>query len=153
MLGALTREQCEQVLKRELVGRIGCSSGDKVYIIPVTYVFFDKFIYAHSKEGLKIRLMRKNPKICFQVESRESMRDWRSVILWGTYAELKSPVEQKKALKILNDHLHPFLLSESLRPIGYTDAPRMVERERKPVIYRISIDEITGRFEKSGSTP
>jgi hypothetical protein len=29
------------------------------------------------------------------------------------------------------------------------DAPRQVERERKPVIYRISIDEITGRFEKS----
>ena len=151
MLGALTRVQCEHVLKCELVGRIGCAAADKVYIIPVTYVFHDKFIYAHSKEGLKIRMMRKNPKVCFEVESRESMRDWRSVILWGRYEELKSVSEQKKALKILSDHLLPFLLSESLRPVGYVDAPRQVERERKPVIYRISIDEITGRFEKSDS--
>jgi uncharacterized protein len=151
MLGALTRVQCEDVLKRELVGRIGCAAADKVYIIPVTYVFHDKFIYAHSKEGLKVRMMRKNPKVCFEVESRESMRDWRCVILWGKYEELKSVSEQKKALKILSDHLLPFLLSESLRPEGYVDAPRQVERERKPVIYRISIDEITGRFEKSDS--
>ena len=151
MLGALTREQCEHVLRRELTGRIGCSATGKVYIIPVTYVFDDNFIYAHSKEGLKIRMMRKNPKVCFEVESRESMRDWRTVILWGRYEELKSVSEQKKALKILNDHLLPFLLSESLRPAGYADAPRQVERERKPVIYRISIEEITGRFEKSGS--
>jgi nitroimidazol reductase NimA-like FMN-containing flavoprotein (pyridoxamine 5'-phosphate oxidase superfamily) len=149
MLGALTREQCEHVLRCELVGRIGCSTGEKIYIIPVTYVFHDEFVYAHSKEGLKIRMMRKNPKVCFEVESRDSMRDWRTVILWGTYTELKSLSEQKKALKILNDHLDPFLLSESLRPIGYVDAPRQVERERKPVIYRISIEEITGRFEKS----
>jgi len=149
MLGALTRVQCEHVLNCELVGRIGCAAADKVYIIPVTYVFHDKFIYAHSKEGLKVRMMRKNPKVCFEVESRESMRDWRSVILWGRYEELKSVSEQKKALKILSDHLLPFLLSESLRPAGYVDAPRQVERERKPVIYRISIDEITGRFEKS----
>ena len=108
MLGALTRVQCEHVLKCELVGRIGCAAADKVYIIPVTYVFHDKFIYAHSKEGLKIRMMRKNPKVCFEVESRESMRDWRSVILWGRYEELKSVSEQKKALKILSDHLLPF---------------------------------------------
>jgi uncharacterized protein len=79
------------------------------------------------------------------------MRDWRSVILWGRYEELKSVSEQKKALKILRDHLLPFSLSESLRPVGYVDAPRQVERERKPVIYKISIDEITGRFEKSDS--
>jgi len=151
MLGALTQEQCEHVLRRELTGRIGCSAAGKVYIIPVTYVFDDKFIYAHSKEGLKIRMMRRNPKVCFEVESRETMRDWRTVILWGRYEEIKSVSQQKKALKILNDHLLPFLLSESLRPAGYADAPRQVERERKPVIYRISIDEITGRFEKSGS--
>jgi nitroimidazol reductase NimA-like FMN-containing flavoprotein (pyridoxamine 5'-phosphate oxidase superfamily) len=92
------RVQCEHVLNCELVGRIGCAAADKVYIIPVTYVFHDKFIYAHSKEGLKVRMMRKNPKVCFEVESRESMRDWRSVILWGRYEELKSVSEQKKAL-------------------------------------------------------
>ena len=96
MLGALTRVQCEHVLKCELVGRIGCSAAGKVYIIPVTYVFHDKFIYAHSKEGLKIRMMRKNPKVCFEVESQKSMRDWRSVILWGGMKSLNRCQSRKK---------------------------------------------------------
>jgi len=149
MLGELTREQCEHVLGHELVGRIGSHANGKVYIIPVTYVFFDGYVYAHSKEGMKIRMMRKNPKVCFEVESRESMRDWRTVILWGRYEELKTSAEQKKAMKILSDRLAPFALSESVRPTPYMDPPRQVVKERKPVVYRISIDEVTGRFEKS----
>ena len=57
--------------------------------------------------------------------------------------------ELKKAMKILIDHLSPFALSESVKPTPYRDAPRQVVKERQPVVYRISIDEITGRFEKS----
>ena len=71
MLGTLTREQSEHVLRTELIGRIGCYSGGKVYIVPVSYVFVNGYIYAHSNEGLKIRMMRKNTKVCFEVESRE----------------------------------------------------------------------------------
>ena len=129
MLGVLTREQCEQVLRRELIGRIGSYGAGKVYVIPVTYVFRDGYIYAHSKEGLKIKMMRKNPKVCFEVESRDSMRDWRTVILWGKYEELKSQAEVKKAIKILTDHLSPFALSDSVRPAAYLDPPRQVVKE------------------------
>jgi nitroimidazol reductase NimA-like FMN-containing flavoprotein (pyridoxamine 5'-phosphate oxidase superfamily) len=149
MLGVLTREQSEHVLKSELVGRIGCYAAGKVYVVPVTYVFYDNYIYAHSKEGLKIKMMRKNTKICFEVESRESIRNWRTVILWGKYEELKTSSEQKKAVKILNDRLLPFSLSESIKPMEYMDPPHQVEKEHKPVIYRISVEEITGRYEKS----
>ena len=149
MLGELNREQCEQVLRHELVGRIGSHAAGRVYVVPVTYVFFEGYIYAHSKEGLKIKMMRKNPKVCFEVESRVSMRDWRTVILWGKFEEIKTLPELKKAMKILIDHLSPFALSESVKPTPYRDAPRQVVKERQPVVYRISIDEITGRFEKS----
>ena len=55
--------------------------------------------------------------------------------------------EQKKGMKILNDVLAPFALSESLKPTEYVE-PHKIERERNPVVYRISVDEITGRFEK-----
>ena len=64
MLGTLTRKQCEHVLKSELVGRIGCYAAGRVYVVPVAYVFHKDHIYAHSKEGLKITMMRKNAKVC-----------------------------------------------------------------------------------------
>jgi nitroimidazol reductase NimA-like FMN-containing flavoprotein (pyridoxamine 5'-phosphate oxidase superfamily) len=149
MLGVLTREQSEHVLKSELVGRIGCYAAGKVYVVPVAYVFHDNYIYAHSKEGLKIKMMRKNIRVCFEVESRENIRNWRTVILWGKYEELKTSLEQKKAMKILNDRLLPFSLSESIKPMDYMDPPHQIEKEHKPVIYRISVEEITGRYEKT----
>lgn len=148
MLGILTREQSEHVLTSEIIGRIGCYAAGKVYIVPVSYVYHNNFIYAHSKEGLKIKMMRKNIKVCFEVESRDSMTSWRTVILWGTYEELNTLAEQKKAMKILNDRFLPLRLSESLLQTGYMHFPREVEKARKPVIYRISIDEVSGRFEK-----
>ncbi|WP_276370211.1 pyridoxamine 5'-phosphate oxidase family protein [Chryseolinea sp. H1M3-3] len=149
MLGVLTPDQCKHVLKSELIGRIGCYAAGRIYVVPITYVYMDNYIYAHSQEGLKVRMMRKNPKICFEVESRDSMRNWRSVIIWGKYEELKTLTEQKKAMKILNDRLLPFTLSESLKTRENMEPPYRVEKERKPVVYRISVDEVTGRFENS----
>ena len=149
MIGKLTRSQSERVLLSELVGRIGCSVSGKVYIVPVAYAFDGNFIYAHSKEGLKIKMMRKNPKVCFEVESRENLANWRTVIVWGNYRELKTPVEIGKGMKILNDRFGPYSLSESVKPTPYGDIPRNIERENRPVVYRISIEEISGKFEKS----
>ncbi len=148
MLGTLTREQSQQVLRSEFIGRIGCYSRGRVYIVPVSYVYVGDYVYAHSKEGLKIRMMRKNANVCFEVESRESMRSWRTVILWGKYQELETIPEQKKAMQLLSDRFLPYNISESVLPTPYIDSPRQVEKARKPVFYRILVEEISGRFEK-----
>lgn len=69
MLGQLTGEQIEHVLQSQITGRIGCCAGDDMYVVPVTYVYHQGHIYAHSKEGRKIQIMRRNPKVCFQVDA------------------------------------------------------------------------------------
>lgn len=148
MLGTLTQKQCEHVLRSELVGRIGCHAAGRVYVVPVAFVYYKDHIYAHSKEGLKIRMMRKNAKVCFEVESRESLNSWRTVILWGKYEELKSTPEQREVMRILNDRFVAYKISETVMPAPNVDSPHAVEKARKPVFYRISIDEISGRFEK-----
>jgi len=83
MLGRLTDDQIDHVLNTQFIGRIGCSMKNKMYVVPVTYVFHEGHIYVHSKEGLKIKMMRDNPEVCFQVDKIENMTNWRSVILWG----------------------------------------------------------------------
>jgi len=148
MLGTLTRKQCEYVLRSELVGRIGCYAAGKVYVVPVAYVFHKEHIYAHSKEGLKIKMMRKNAKVCFEVESRESMNKWRTVILWGKYEELETLQEQRDVKRILQDRFMGYTMSDTVMPNPHVYSPGEVEKARKPVFYRISIDEISGRFEK-----
>lgn len=149
MIGTLTEEQSEHVLASGLIGRIGCTDGNDVYVVPVTYVYYDKYIYAHSREGLKIRMMRNNPKVCFEVDSIESMTNWRCVLIHGIFEELVSEAARTKALKILKDRLMPYLLSETMRPKGFDNGPERIEKERKPVVYRIRIDHMTGRFERN----
>ena len=149
MIGTLTNEQMEHVLQSGLIGRIGCSDETGVYIVPVTYAFHDKSIYVHSREGLKIQIMRKNPQVCLEVDSIESMTNWRCVIVHGKFKELKEEAAYAKGFKILKDRLMPYLLSETMRPQGFGQTPQGVEKERKPVVYRIEITRMTGRYEKN----
>jgi len=149
MIGSMEKDQIEHVLRRGVIGRIGCSADNKIYIVPVTYVFESEYIYAHSREGMKIEMMRKNPNVCFEVESIETMTNWSCVVAWGKFEELDNEVERTKALKILDDRLMPYLLSETMRPQGHSQTPHGVEKGRDAVVYRISITDMTGRYEKN----
>ena len=149
MLGELTEKQSLQVLQSEVVGRIGCYGDGRVYVVPVTYAFDGKFIYGHSKEGQKIHLMRKNPNVCFQVDRIENMAQWRSVVVWGKYEELKVE-DYEMGMKILKDRLTPLLISESVKP-SHGMGPEVVVKQPKAIAFRISVQEITGRFEKTAT--
>jgi nitroimidazol reductase NimA-like FMN-containing flavoprotein (pyridoxamine 5'-phosphate oxidase superfamily) len=148
MLGQLTSDQCIHVIRSKVLGRIGCYGRKKVYITPTSFVYDNGFIYAHAKEGAKISAMRKNPNVCFQVDDIDNLSNWRSIVLWGKFEEVTDHRKQLAAIKILEDRLMPLTISEAVRPIQIPDA-KIVERELKAVIYRISVDEITGRFEKN----
>lgn len=148
MLGELTKEQIDQILNSQAVGRLGCYAQDQIYVVPVTYAYDGKFIYAHSKEGLKINMMRENKDVCFEVDVMENMANWRSVIVWGTYEELHDEVTRSQAMKILENKMKPLLTSETVKPHRQTMAPHVIEKERKSIAYRIRVKRKTGRFEK-----
>lgn len=150
MLGQLTEKQIDHVLYSEIIGRIGCYSDGDMYIVPVTYVYDKGYVYAHSKEGLKVQMMRTNPNVCFQVDAMENMTNWRSVILWGHYEELSTEAEQKAGMNIMLDRLTPFMTSETVRPSpAPSSRPGFVERGLKAVVYRIKVLKRTGRYEKT----
>ena len=95
MLGALSETQMNNLLTIQAVGRIGYHDGKKSYITPVTYAFDGKYIYGQTNEGLKLDVMRRNPFICFEVDSMLNMANWESVIIWGYFEDL----EDKEAIK------------------------------------------------------
>jgi uncharacterized protein len=82
MLGELNEAQVDQVLRSEVIGRLGCHAQGRTYIVPITYAYDGDCIYGHSAEGMKVRMMRANPNVCFEVDEMESMANWRSVIAW-----------------------------------------------------------------------
>jgi uncharacterized protein len=149
MIGKLTNEEIEEVLKEHVLGRIGCNDGKKTYVVPVNYVYDGKFIIAHSVYGMKIEMMRKNPQVCFEVDEMKSFTDWKSVIVWGEYQELAEERDRYSAMKLFVDRMMHMKISETAAPPEIS-AERVHPRSPgniKPIVYRIVIEEKTGRFE------
>lgn len=150
MISELTVPQIENVLSSQVVGRIGCYADSRIYVIPVTYAYDGKHVYAHSKEGLKIKMMRKNPEVCFQVDIMENMANWRSVIIWGKYEELRDEESYRKGMKILVNRTAPFITSQTAEAkLDLSMGPHKIEKGMKAIAFRIKVTEKTGRFEKS----
>ncbi|WP_458718928.1 pyridoxamine 5'-phosphate oxidase family protein [Candidatus Nitrosocosmicus sp. R] len=48
MWGDLDKSQIDDLLKSELIGRVGCFDGNKVYVVPITYAYDNGYIYGHT---------------------------------------------------------------------------------------------------------
>ena len=148
MLGELDEMQINHFLLSQTVGRIASTDGKRPYIVPVTYVFDGKDIIGQAREGMKVKMMRANPNVCFEVDAMSNMANWQSVILFGTFYELKGK-EAEKARDYLFHHVWPLLTSSTLHPHEHEVSGKPDDSNRiKPVMYRIKITEKSGRFEK-----
>lgn len=141
MLGELSNPQVEQVLHEGLIGRIGCHAYGKTYVVPITYAYDGTYVYAHSAEGMKIHMMRANPHVCFEVDAMDDLANWESVVAWGTFEELHGE-PARKALELLLEQIEPRIEG----PPGASVHPNSVMQP--VVLYRILLEEKTGRFER-----
>ena len=144
MIRSLADDEIEAVLRAEIVGRIGCSVDGRSYVVPVSYAFADGAIYAHSADGLKIRMMRQNPEVCFEVDHVEDLVNWHSAICHATYEELHG-AEAREGLELLRDALRARLPRTLAH--GQIAAEDSVATNA-PIVFRLSISEMSGREER-----
>ena len=145
MLGELSADEIEQLLLRETVGRIGCQAEGRVYIVPITYAYDGDCVYAHSADGLKLRTMRANPNVCFQIEAVADPAHWQSVVAWGTYQELSGADEERAAGFLRARFQHTPVSETALRTLRFHG---VAQEAARTILYRIRLDEKTGRFER-----
>ena len=113
MLGQLNDTQIQNILSSQAVGRLACTDGKKPYIVPVTYTYDGKYIYGQTNEGTKLKMLRKNPNVCFEVDMMMDMRNWQSVIVYGKFEELKNE-QAKKARDILFGRVFSLMTSSTI---------------------------------------
>jgi hypothetical protein len=151
MFGKLNNEQIEKVIEDNIVGRLGCYADEKPYVVPISYAYDGLFIYVRTFEGLKISMMRKNPKVCFQIDEMENMANWKSVVMWGMFEELTNEKDRNEALEKLIFRIVPEISSETVKLSPQWPFPTNDFSKIKGIIFRIRITEKTGRFEKINS--
>ncbi|NVB78348.1 MAG: pyridoxamine 5'-phosphate oxidase family protein [Kofleriaceae bacterium] len=147
MIGELSPSQIEALLHQQVVGRIGCHAQGITYVVPTTYAYLDGAIVAHTGDGLKVRMMRENPRVCFEVDDLSRLPQWSSVIVQGRYEELTGEAADA-ALSQLVDRLRATPPAASSRPRqGSGVFEPGTHAERPEVVFRIVIAEKTGRYE------
>jgi uncharacterized protein len=148
MIGFLNEQQIDSLLRSELVGRLGCHAQGTTYIVPVFYHYDGESVYGYTKEGLKTKITRENPSVCFQVDRIENMANWQSVIIQGEFQVLKGS-EVELALQLLTNRMMPFKTGEnSLPKFGMEKLHSFTKQFTQFITYRIHIHKKYGKFEK-----
>ena len=137
----MTREECQAVLARASMGRLGCALDNQPYVVPVYFAYEPDYIYVLSTFGQKIKWMRANPKVCVEIEEAPTQPEWVTVIANGNYQELFEPqysTERTHARKLLEKRHRWWLNALAERRAKSSDD--WIE----PLFFRIQVDSVTG---------
>jgi nitroimidazol reductase NimA-like FMN-containing flavoprotein (pyridoxamine 5'-phosphate oxidase superfamily) len=137
----ISQQECSELLKRVSIGRLACSLKDQPYVVPVAFSYETEWIYIFSTLGKKIKWMRQNPKVCLQADEIGNRSNWLSVIVTGTYLELREPqytAQREHALEQLAQY------SEWWRNPLAERRELTSDLSIEPVFFRIDIGSMTG---------
>ncbi len=149
MLGELNDMEIKNVLSSQVLGRLACCDGKQPYIVPLTYTYDGENIIGQTNEGKKLKLLRKNPHVCFEVDMMTDMTNWKSVLVYGDFQELNAE-EAEKAQQELFNKVFPLMTSSTVHAHEHEVMGGIDDSNRvKHVMYRIKIKKCTGRFERT----
>jgi uncharacterized protein len=110
--------------------------------VPIYFAYEPYQLYAFATFGRKIEWMRKNPKVCVEVDEVVDHYEWMSVIATGRYQELPNTdefdSERLNALKALEKRLLWWQTALAAKQL-----PTRSE-SCEPLFYCIYVDSITG---------
>lgn len=148
MYGELTPSQIEALLHDQWVARLGCHASRLTYVVPISYAYDGEAIYGHSTAGLKLEMLRANPQVCVEVDKVENIGTWQSVIAFGRFEELTGE-NAIIALERILARFTPMMTGPAATPThGAMPSPHTHRGALKGAVYRIVLDEKSGRFER-----
>ena len=139
----LTRSEIETVLHRNHVGRVAFSFHDRVDIEPIHYVFENGWLYGRTSSGTKLATIEHHRWVAFEVDEVHGIFDWRSVVVKGALYLIDADTPEHRDFAFTRG----VQLLRELVPETFTaDDPTPFRR----LIFRIHLDEVTGREARSG---
>lgn len=135
----------DEIVHKALICRLAMCDGDQPYVIPLNFGYDGNSLYIHcAQEGKKLDILKKNNRVCFEVDidhelvKGESACDWgikgKSVIGSGKAVLIEDGEEKRRALDIIMEH--------------YGARPPYSYREKgfhKALIIRVDVEGMTGK--------
>ena len=143
----LTTSECTRVLRDNFMGHLAFISKEQPFVIPITYYFdpTDNTVISYSALGHKIHAMRENKSVSMVVEDIQSMTNWESVMIHGTYEELEGSTAKQK-LHQFTQGVKGLLLQKEQKEVEFiSEFSSKLYSRGVPIVYRINILEIRGK--------
>ncbi len=143
----IDKSQIEDIIKQSQVCRLGMSDNNIPYIVPMCFGYENDVVYLHgATEGMKIDILKKNPKVCLEFEidteliKSDQACNWdmkyKSVIAMGKLSFLETIEEKRKAFNII-------MKQYSKDTFSFPD-----QALNKTAVMKVKISRMTGK--KSG---
>ena len=148
MIKDLNTKEILRLLEDNYIGRLAFVLGESPFIIPITYYHDadENCIISYSAVGHKIEAMRKNNAVCLQVDQIVSIINWKSIVVHGNYEELKGSTAKKYLHRFAEGVKRTFIRKEGAEPKFIGDFSSRLDERGMPVVYRINITEIGGKY-------
>lgn len=145
----MIKDEIENILHSQIIGRIGCAYKDIPYVVPISYVYDGINVFCQSQDGKKIHILRNNQNVCLQIDIISSISDWKSVLVTGRYQELDES-ESVKARELLYSRVFTLMTGSVIHRFEHKENNNIITDEKsiKNILFKIDIDEISGRYEK-----
>lgn len=142
LIRELGLDECRKALDRGF-GRLGCSFENQPYVVPIQFCMDGDYAYSFSMPGQKLEWMRKNPRVCLEVDDVTNREEWTSVVALGRYEELPDTpdcrADRLRALELLQR-------SDMWWQPGSVPLTNDADgRSVSPIIYRIALEQLSGR--------
>jgi nitroimidazol reductase NimA-like FMN-containing flavoprotein (pyridoxamine 5'-phosphate oxidase superfamily) len=103
------------IMAEAQVCRIALSDGGMPYVVPMNFGIGENCLYLHcALEGRKINILRKNDRVCFEMDLLREIKQgpescgwgarYESVIGFGRAVIVESPAEKRAALDRIMEH-------------------------------------------------
>ena len=103
------------IIRKSTIMRLAITDEGSPYIVPLNFGYQDGSLFFHcAKKGLKLDIIKRNPKVCFEFESdveilkSEKPCEWgmryKSVIGFGKAQIIDVPEKKLKALQTIVEH-------------------------------------------------
>jgi len=140
-------EEIEQVIKKAKVCRLGLVDNDGAYIVPVCFGYERNSLYFHSApEGRKVELIKKNNKICFEIDTDVEVVNAEKPCGWTT--KYRSVIGTGRACILEKDEEKVHGLSLLMRQYSEGEPSLDFEKLDSVLVVKIDIESMTGK--KSG---
>ena len=133
------------IMKEALVCRLGLSDEGAPYVVPMNFGLGESCLYLHcAREGRKLDILRKNDRVCFEMDLLREIKQAQTACGWGARYEsvigfgravlVKDSYEKRAALDRIMEHYG------ARAPFSYED-----DILAKTEVIRIDIESVTGK--------